>query len=259
MSTIYTLNRINRSEISLEELAAESPLGQAGISFTSPIPRFLATEFAYLWKEFDLSLEQVPVVRNILDSKISREEYMALICNMRQQVIDGANWISRALSYLNIAENPNFVLLRQRIVQSLYDENMDYQMLENDYVALGGSREDIINQPQNIGSAALSAFMFSESSKPNPIHMLGALFIIEGMGKMKAGEWADRIDSTLDLQGKGLGFLRHHAQADQEHINRFLMLINLPFITEEIAEKMVKTAKITAALYAMQLAHLNDC
>jgi hypothetical protein len=34
--------------------------------------------------------------------------------------------------------------------------------------------------------------MFHEASRPNPFGLLGAMFIIEGLGSIKAAEWGRR-------------------------------------------------------------------
>lgn len=54
---------------------------------------------------------------------------------------------------------------------------------------------------------ALSAFMFHQASKPNPIDLLGAMFIIEGIGKRLAGYWGEMIKEQLALNEDQVSFL----------------------------------------------------
>ena len=63
----------------------------------------------------------------------------------------------------------------------------------------------------NIGSAALSAFMFHRAGQPDPVDLLGAMFVIEGLGVRNAAGWADRLGRGLGLADDQLSFLRYHA------------------------------------------------
>jgi 3-oxoacyl-[acyl-carrier-protein] synthase-3 len=57
------------------------------------------------------------------------------------------------------------------------------------FVNIGESFDKIRSGEKNIGSIALSSFIFQQASKPNPnpIDLLGAMFIIEGVGKRLSG------------------------------------------------------------------------
>ncbi len=61
--------------------------------------------------------------------------------------------------------------------------------------------------------AALSAFVFHRAGLPDPVDLLGAMFVIEGLGKQKTAHWADRLQQSLGLRDDQLSFLRYHAGA----------------------------------------------
>jgi 3-oxoacyl-[acyl-carrier-protein] synthase-3 len=131
-------------------------------------------------------------------------------------------------------------------------------MLERDYVAVGGLLEEIQTAQKNVGSEALSAYMFQEASRPDPLHLLGAMFIIEGLGARKAARWADLLVDQLDLNEDQISFLRYHGGADEEHTKLMYELFESPLITPDIARNVVKTAKVVARLYALQLEELDN-
>jgi 3-oxoacyl-[acyl-carrier-protein] synthase-3 len=60
-------------------------------------------------------------------------------------------------------------------------------MLESNYISVGGKLDDIVQAEKNIGTEALHAFMYQRATDPNPFDLLGAMFIIEGLGQKKAG------------------------------------------------------------------------
>jgi 3-oxoacyl-[acyl-carrier-protein] synthase-3 len=79
------------------------------------------------------------------------------------------------------------------------------------------------------------------------------MFIIEGLGARKAARWAQAISRTLGLRGRGVSFLAHHGIADDDHVQRLEELLASDVITPEVAARIVKTARVTARLYRLQL------
>ena len=91
------------------------------------------------------------------EGKLSMADYKLLLLDMRQQVIDGSQWISRAASNIDI----DLFELRSAFIKHTATEHKDYQMLEKNYVALGGQIETIQSGEKNIGSVALNLFHVS--------------------------------------------------------------------------------------------------
>lgn len=131
-------------------------------------------------------------------------------------------------------------------------------MLERDFVSVGGTPEEIYRQPKNVGSEALSSFMFHHASQPDPLDLLGAMFIIEGLGTKKAAEWADQLKARLGLQDDQVTFLRYHGKNDDDHFEKLREVIRSGYVDRKIAERIVKTAKVVARLYALQLEEIDN-
>jgi 3-oxoacyl-[acyl-carrier-protein] synthase-3 len=131
-------------------------------------------------------------------------------------------------------------------------------MLERNYVALGEALSSIQKGEKNIGSVALSSFMFQQASQPNPIDLLGAMFIIEGIGKRLAAYWGEMIKDQLHLKEAQVSFFTYHGVADENHFHNLEQALNHPAMNREIANKIAKTAKTTARLYRMQLEELGN-
>ncbi len=208
-----------------------------------------------IWDSFEGDLEQVAVLTRLREGTFSRADYRALLLNLRQQVIEGSRWIARAASSLDSELHP----LRSLFLQHAVAEHRDFELLEHDYVAMGGCLEDIQTAQRNVGSEALASFMFERASRPNPFGLLGSMFIIEGLGRRRAGAWADRITEVLGLERRQVSFLRHHAAADEEHVGQLDALLGAGFLTPEQEGEVVRTARTTARLYRLQLEELNPC
>jgi 3-oxoacyl-[acyl-carrier-protein] synthase-3 len=202
-----------------------------------------------VFTEFEGRLEQTPLIRKLTRGRFELADYRAFLVQLRQQVKDGALWMSRAAS--NVDEE--HLELRSTLMKHAVTEHRDFRLLEDDYVATGGALDTIRGGEKNLGSEALSAWMFHEAGKPNPFGLLGAMWIIEGLGSIKAREWGRRVQETLALPDEAVRFLLYHGENDVEHIAEFKQMLALVLPDEAVARRIVKTAQVTARLYALQL------
>lgn len=207
----------------------------------------LMRQLAMIWLEFERELQSVPLLRKLQRGEFTIQDYQALLLNLRPQVVEGARWIARA------ASNMTDFRLRSLFINHAHEEHRDFQMLEQNYVAVGGQREEIINADKNIGGEALSAFIFHQASQENPVNLLGSIFIIEGLGNRLANQWAQQIQHRLGLKEQQVSFLAYHGANDVTHVNKFTELLQAEWITPAIAQRIVKTAQVTARLYRLQL------
>jgi 3-oxoacyl-[acyl-carrier-protein] synthase III len=216
-----------------------------------PIASELLRELTTVWLDFDRSLRSLPIIRKLHRGDFQIEDYQALLRNLRPQVVEGARWIARAASHMTDFR------LRSTFIGHAQEEHRDFQMLERNYVSVGGSLEDITNAEKNIGSEALSAFIFHQASQDNPLDLIGSIFIIEGLGNRLAADWAKMIQTTLGLDSEQVSFLAYHGANDAEHVGKLDAMIHAEWMTEEIARRIVKTAKVTARLYCLQLEEIR--
>lgn len=219
-----------------------------------PVIDHLVRQLMHVWVTFEASLRTVPLLERLYARQWTLREYQSLLVNLRQQVIEGSRWIARAASSIDSQHTE----LRSMFIAHAQDEHRHYEMLERDYVATGGELRIIRTAAKNIGSEALSAWMFHRASQPNPVDVLGAMFIIEGLGVTMAGEWARQIAEHLELEETQISFLRYHSQHDSDHFGRLKRALNSGFIDAPLAERIVKTAKVTARLYRLQLEEIGQ-
>lgn len=233
----------------------QSPLGADFADTDNEVQCYLAHELAFAWQEFVARLEQVPFIKKLEQGQLTLEDYKTLLINLRQQVSEGGRWLSRAASSMETRLFP----IRSALITHAADEHRDYLMLETMYTNLGGSLQEIQAQPRNIGSEAFTAYMFHESTKTNPLQLFGAMFLIEGLGNKKAGPWGEMIKEQLQLRDEDIIFLSYHAENDEEHYNKLRAVLTMPQITMSVAQDIVKTARVVARLYCLQLEELNNC
>ena len=206
-------------------------------------------KLAIVWTEFEGRLEATPLIRKLARGRFELADYHAFLVNLRQQVKDGSLWMTRAASSID----EEHLELRSSLMKHAVTEHRDFRMLESDYVASGGSLKTILTAPKNIGSEALSAWMFHEAGKPNPFGLLGAMFIIEGLGSIKAIEWGKVVQKRLGLPKEALTFLLYHGENDVEHMEEFAEMLRMVLPDEAVAERIVTCARVTARLYVLQI------
>ena len=239
------------ASVDLAELPVTSPLDSFKPARLDSPQAYLLRELALVWLEFERKLRSVPILRKLHGGEFTIEDYKALLRNLRPQVVEGARWIARAASYMTDFR------LRSTFIGHAQDEHRDFQMLERNYVSVGGELAEIVEAEKNIGSEALSAFIFHQASQENPVDLIGSIFIIEGLGNQLAGKWAKQIQETLGLRGDQVSFLAYHGVNDESHLGKLEDLINAEWMTDAIARRIVKTAQVTARLYLLQLEEIH--
>ncbi len=233
------------------EYAIESPELKLNKTETS---EWLVRQLTQVWVDFETQLYKVPIVKKIHDGQLSLSDYKLLLTDLRQQVIDGSQWISRAASNIDI----ELFELRSAFIKHTAAEHKDYQVLETNFENLGEDIGIIRGGEKNIGSVALTSFMFQQASKPNPIDLLGSMFIIEGIGKRLAADWGGLMKNQLNLNADQVSFFTYHGVADENHFKNLEQALNHPKLDMDLAKRIVKTAKITAKLYKLQLEELGN-
>ena len=207
-----------------------------------------------VWFDFERRLAKVPIVRRLDLGQFTLEDYQKLLLNLRPQVVEGARWISRCASSFD-RDNAD---IRSVIIGHAQDEHRDYEVLETDYVKSGGDLQTLRLQPRNPGSEALHCFLMYRAGQPNPVDLLGAMWIIEGLGEKMANDWAKRVDELIGDTEEYTRFLRYHGDNDDSHMDKLYGLIDRVCTDQAAADKVVRTAKVVARLYAMQLEEIED-
>jgi 3-oxoacyl-[acyl-carrier-protein] synthase-3 len=253
----YMLLRVRQGMLGASQRAAdpmpktEPPHLEAG---GDPLAQSLVRRLAQVWFEFEERLHRVPIVAKLNQGRFTVEDYKTLLFNLRQQVIDGSRWIARAASSIT----PEYFPIRSAFIAHTSDEHRDFEMLERNYAAVGGDLTEMRSGKKNIGSEALSAYMLQVASQENPFPLIGAMFIVEGLGNRISRQWGERIQRQLGLANESVSFFLYHAESDVKHFKRLDLAIGSGILTEKMVDDIVKCAKVTGRLYALQLEEIGN-
>jgi hypothetical protein len=206
-----------------------------------------------VWFAFERRLARVPIVQRLHAGTFTRDDYLRLLLNLRQQVIEGSRWISRGASSFD----RNHSDVRSIVIGHAQGEHRDYEILERDFVDCGGNADQIRTRPRNCGSEALHGYLMHRASEPNPYGLLGAMWIIEGLGEKMASDWAARIEGIPGVGASVTRFLRYHGASDGSHMNKLYSLLQRICTSPEIAADIVLVATVVGRLYAMQLEEID--
>ncbi|WP_028768764.1 iron-containing redox enzyme family protein [Shewanella fidelis] len=207
-----------------------------------------------VWFDFDLALSKAPIVKRLEQNRLSQQDYLKLLLNLRQQVIEGSRWITRCASSFN----RDYADVRSIVIGHAKDEHQDFLLLESDYAACGGELSVIQSASKNIGSEALHGFLMYRASQENPIDLIGAMWIIEGLGNKMASKWTQLVEEQLDLPQTATQFMRYHGDNDEQHIAELYKLIDRVATDELSIKAIVRTAKVVARLYILQLEEVDS-
>jgi len=221
---------------------------------SDPLAQSLRRGLASVWFDFEEKLQNVPIVKKLNEGRFTISDYRALLFNLRQQVIDGSRWIARAASSIT----PEHFPIRSAFIAHTSDEHRDFEMLEHNYVAAGGTLEEIRSGQKNIGSEALSSYVLQKASQENPFELIGAMFIVEGIGQRIARHWGERIQQQLGLKNDAVSFFLYHSESDVKHFQRLDLAIASGILTEKVVANSIRCAKVTARLYALQLEEIGN-
>ena len=201
-----------------------------------------------VWHDYRSEVFRTNIASAIMQGKITLNNYLNWMECWIPQVREGSLWMRRAVSSMS----PQYQQLAQLVQIHAGEEQLDWQVLYQDYVQAGGKLE-AGHLRRNPGGDALNAFMHSYAARPNPIGLLGGIYIIEGTGQRIVPTLLPKLKQHLKVTSSVLKFIEYHGENDQAHMLRWLdavkMVVN---IDANAAKEIVKVAETVAALYLQQ-------
>ena len=201
-----------------------------------------------VWHDYRSEVFRTNIASAIMQGNIQLNDYLNWMECWIPQVREGSLWMRRAVSSMS----PQYQQLAQLVQTHAGEEQLDWQVLYQDYLQAGGKLE-ASHLRRNPGGEALNAFMHSYAARQNPIGLLGGIYIIEGTGQRIVPTLLPKLKQHLKVPSSVLKFIEYHGENDQAHMLRWLdavkMVIN---IDAKAAAEIVKVAETVAALYLQQ-------
>ncbi|AXA73638.1 hypothetical protein CE205_25015 [Achromobacter insolitus] len=217
----------------------------------------LLTELAAIWHDYRSRVWRTPVVRRLRNREFQTADYLNWMENWIPQVREGSKWMREGAASLTEQYAP----LAALIDTHAGEEQNDFQILFQDYRNAGGAVEDIDALRRNPGGEALNAYLHGLAATRDPIGLLGAIYIIEGTGQRIVPALLPLLKASLKLPPDAFRFLEYHGHNDEHHLARWLSAVELALDCDEdgrAEQRIVDTARRTAALYLMQFHHVME-
>ncbi|MDF8365193.1 iron-containing redox enzyme family protein [Achromobacter anxifer] len=217
----------------------------------------LLTELAAIWHDYRSRVWRTPVVRRLRNRQFQTADYLNWMENWIPQVREGSKWMREGAASLTEQYAP----LAALIDTHAGEEQNDFQILFQDYRTAGGTVADIDALRRNPGGEALNAYLHGLAATRDPVGLLGAIYIIEGTGQRIVPALLPLLKASLKLPPDAFRFLEYHGHNDEHHLARWLTAVELALDCDEdgrAEQRIVDTARRTAALYLMQFHHVME-
>lgn len=215
----------------------------------------LLTELASIWQEYRSQVWRTPLLQRIRTRQLRTEDYVRWMGHWIPQVREGSLWMREGAASLT----GDYAVLAALIDLHADDEQHDFKVLHSDYLKAGGTVTDIAQLRRNPGGEALNSYLHGLAATPNPIGLLGAIYIIEGTGQRIVPSLLPLLRAALPLPPDAFRFLEYHGENDVHHLERWLMAVQIAMELDgsgTAQQTIVQTARHTAALYLMQFQHV---
>lgn len=201
-----------------------------------------------VWHGYRSEVFRTDIVQTIMQNKVTLDDYLAWMECWIPQVREGSLWMRRAVSSMS----PQYRDLASLVQHHAGEEQLDWQVLYQDYLNAGGTLP-AANLTRNPGGEALNAFMHAYAARPNPIGLLGGIYIIEGTGQRIVPTLLPKLKENLGVSSSILKFIEYHGENDQAHMMRWLNAVKIvASIDENAVDEIVSVAQTVATLYLQQ-------
>lgn len=216
--------------------------------------RELLTSLANIWHNYRSDVWRSPVIHKLVSRKFTQDDYRQWTAQWVPQVREGSKWMREAVQSLS----EDYAALGELIETHAGDEQNDFMILYQDYLAAGGTTalDDLRRNP---GGDALNTYLHALAASPDPVGLLGAIYIIEGTGQRIIPALLPLLRKHVDLPSSAFRFLEYHGANDEHHLARWLKAVEITLAINPRAAKLIlQTAKRTAQLYQMQFDHILE-
>ncbi|HTF83870.1 MAG TPA: iron-containing redox enzyme family protein [Cellvibrio sp.] len=216
--------------------------------------RELLTSLANIWHNYRSDVWRSPVIHKLVSRKFTQDDYRQWTAQWVPQVREGSKWMREAVQSLS----EDYAVLGELIETHAGDEQNDFMILYQDYLAAGGTTalDDLRRNP---GGDALNTYLHALAASPDPVGLLGAIYIIEGTGQRIIPALLPLLRKHVDLPSSAFRFLEYHGANDEHHLARWLKAVEITLAINPRAAKLIlQTAKRTAQLYQMQFDHILE-
>jgi 3-oxoacyl-[acyl-carrier-protein] synthase-3 len=213
----------------------------------------LIKELASVWHEYRSRAWRTRLILKITTGQFTNADYVKWMSCWIPQVREGSRWMTAGADNLD----EQHCVLTSLVRKHAGEERNDFKILFDDYRLAGGTASSLDELRRNPGGEALNAYMHSLASQPNPLGLLGAIYIIEGTGQRIIPALLPLLQQQLELPSQAFRFLTYHGENDVSHLARWLNAVEMAIeLSPGCDQRILDVARATAELYVLQMEHV---
>jgi len=132
--------------------------------------------------------------------------------------------------------------IRTRFMHHAIEEDGHHKFTLKDIVNLGYPIEFITESQPLCGTTAIVSYHYFIAHYGNPISMMGAVIVFEGVAEEFAGELSDSIREQHDLPLNAVTFLHTHGKFDVDHMEEARKVMNTLINDDKDKKEIIEVA-----------------
>ena len=168
------------------------------------------------------ALLAIPVIRECLAGRITRETYLAFLAEAYHHVKHTVPLLMACGARLP----ETHAWLRGPIAQYIEEESGHEEWILNDIAAAGGDAAAVRASAPGRAAELLVAYVYDYVARRNPVGFFGMVHVLEGTSQAIATRAAEMIRGCLGLPPEAFTYLTSHGSLDQEHVRFFAGLMD---------------------------------
>jgi pyrroloquinoline quinone (PQQ) biosynthesis protein C len=168
------------------------------------------------------ALFAVPVIRDCLAGRVTREQYLAFLTEAYHHVKHTVPLLMACGSRLPETHG----WLRSAVAEYIDEERGHEEWILNDIAACGGDAEAVRHGMPAAATELMVAYVHDYIARRNPVGFFGMVHVLEGTSTALATNAAQVIRGALGLPPEAFTYLTSHGTLDLEHVRFFAGLMD---------------------------------
>jgi pyrroloquinoline quinone (PQQ) biosynthesis protein C len=164
----------------------------------------------------------IPVIRDCLAGRVTREQYLAFLAQAYHHVRHTVPLLMACGSRLSDAQG----WLRVAIARYIAEETGHEEWILSDIAASGGDPAAVRASAPAPATELMVAYVHDYVARRNPVGLFGMVHVLEGTSQAIATHAAQAMRQGLGLPPEAFTYLTSHGALDQEHVRFFAGLMD---------------------------------
>ena len=169
-----------------------------------------------------LELFSIPVIRECLAGRVTREQYLAFLGEAYHHVRHTVPLLMACGGRLPDTHG----WLRGAIARYIAEETGHEEWILSDIAASGGDPAAVRHCAPAPATELMVAYVYDYIARRNPVGFFGMVHVLEGTSQAIASQAAQAMREGLGLPPEAFTYLTSHGELDQEHVRFFAGLMD---------------------------------